>query len=135
MQKFCVKILFCRYYFSPLHTFMRIKKDTPEPDPDPYLRLMDPDPDSGGPKTCGFCGSGSPTLSTVYTANLGGSGIWKMFSSGLGPAAIDCLFSFEHAVFFKITCFRFRSVNRKSRNYRYIDGTMNPASLGSQYRF
>jgi hypothetical protein len=95
---------------------MRKKKD-PEPDPDPYLRLMDPD--SGGPKTCGFCGSGSPTPSTVYTANVGGSGIWKMFGSGLGPGAMDFLFSFEHAVFFKITCFRFRSVNRKSRNDRY----------------
>ncbi len=28
--------------------------------PDPYLWLMDPDP--GGQKTCGACGSGSPTL-------------------------------------------------------------------------
>jgi len=33
-------------------------------DPDPHLRLMDPDP--GGPKTWGSCGSGSgsPTLVT-----------------------------------------------------------------------
>jgi len=35
---------------------MRKGKD-PEPDPDPYLWLMDPDP--GGPKTWGSCGSGS----------------------------------------------------------------------------
>jgi hypothetical protein len=50
-------ILFCRYYFSPLHTFMRKKKDLKmDPEPDPYLWLMDPDP--GGPKTCGSCGSG-----------------------------------------------------------------------------
>jgi hypothetical protein len=74
---------------------MRKKKDS-----DPYLRLMEADPDFGGPKTCGFCGSRSPTLSTVYTAKVGGSGIWKIFGSGLGPAAMDFLFSFEHAVFF-----------------------------------
>jgi hypothetical protein len=112
---------------------MRKKKDS-EPDPDPYLRLMDPDPDSGELKTYGFCGSRSPTLSTVYTANVGGSGIWKMFGSGLGSGAMDFLFSFEHAVFFKTTYFRFRSVNRKCRNDRYIDGTMNPASIGNQDR-
>jgi hypothetical protein len=34
LQKFCVKILFCKYYFSPLNTFMRKGKD---PDPDPCL--------------------------------------------------------------------------------------------------
>ncbi len=39
--KFCVKILFCRHYFSPLNTFMRKRKD-PEPDPDPHLWLMYP---------------------------------------------------------------------------------------------
>ncbi len=44
LLKFCVQILFCRYYFSPLHKFMKIKKD-----PDSYLRLMDPVPDPGGP--------------------------------------------------------------------------------------
>ncbi len=63
LLKFCVKILFCRHYFSPLNTFMRKGKDPdlePEPDPDPYLWLMDLDP--GGPKTCGSSGSGSPTL-------------------------------------------------------------------------
>ena len=42
--KFCVKILFCRHYFSPLNTFMRKGKG---PNPEPYLLLMDPDP--GGP--------------------------------------------------------------------------------------
>ncbi len=50
-------MLFCRHYFSPLNTFMRKGND---PDPDPHLWLMDPDP--GGPKTCGSCGSGFPTL-------------------------------------------------------------------------
>jgi hypothetical protein len=57
-----------------------------------------------------------------------------MFGSGLGPTVMVFQFSFEHAVFFKITYFRFRSVNRKSRNDRYIDGTMNPAPLGHQDR-
>jgi hypothetical protein len=32
--KICVKILFCRHYFSSLNTFMRKGKD---PDPDPHL--------------------------------------------------------------------------------------------------
>ncbi len=32
---------------------MRIGKD-----PDPYLCLTDLDPEPGGPKTCGSCGSG-----------------------------------------------------------------------------
>jgi hypothetical protein len=36
LLKFCVKILFCRHYFSPLNTFMRKGKD-PDPEPDPYL--------------------------------------------------------------------------------------------------
>ncbi len=55
LLKFCVKILFCGHYFSPLNKFMIKGKD-------PELWLMDPDP--GGQKTCGFCGSGSgsPTL-------------------------------------------------------------------------
>ncbi len=52
-------MIFCRHYISPLNTFTRKRKD-PEPERDPYLKLMDPDP--GGPKTCGSCGSGSPTL-------------------------------------------------------------------------
>ncbi len=80
--KFCVKILFCKHYFSPLNTFMRKGKDR-----DPDLWLMDPD--SEGPKTCG-----SPTLPatqvyekeklcgnrvcTVYTNWPGGSG-WGMY--------------------------------------------------------
>ncbi len=34
LQKFCVKMLFCRHYFSPLNTFMIKEKD---PEPDPYL--------------------------------------------------------------------------------------------------
>jgi hypothetical protein len=33
---FCVKMLFCRHYFSPLNPFMRKEKD-PEPDTDPHL--------------------------------------------------------------------------------------------------
>jgi hypothetical protein len=42
LLKFCIKILFCKHYFSLLNTFMRKEKD---PDPDPYIRLKDPDPD------------------------------------------------------------------------------------------
>ncbi len=45
-DKFWVKILFCKHYFSPLNTFMKKGMD-----PDPYLWLTDPNP--GGPKTCG----------------------------------------------------------------------------------
>jgi hypothetical protein len=48
LLKFCVKILFCRHYFSQLNTYMRKGKD-----PDPHLLIMDSDPDPGGPKTCG----------------------------------------------------------------------------------
>ncbi len=51
-DKFCVKILFCQHYFSPLNTFMRKGKD-----PDPYILLTDRNP--GRPKTCR---SGSATL-------------------------------------------------------------------------
>ncbi len=40
LLKFCIKILFCRRYFSPLNTFLRIGKDTEPPqkhaDPDPH---------------------------------------------------------------------------------------------------
>jgi hypothetical protein len=36
LLKCCVKMLFCRHYFSPLNTFMTKGKD-PEPDPDPHL--------------------------------------------------------------------------------------------------
>jgi hypothetical protein len=59
LPKFVCKILFCKYYFSPLNAFMIKGKD---PNPDPYLWLMESDPDPGEPKTCGPCGSGSPTL-------------------------------------------------------------------------
>ncbi len=52
LLKFCAKILFCNHY-------LRKGKD-----PNPQLRIMDPDPDPGGQKTCGSCGSqsGSQTL-------------------------------------------------------------------------
>jgi hypothetical protein len=50
LGRFCVKILFCKHYFSPLITFIRKGKD-----PDPYLWLTAPDP--GSPK---IFGSGSP---------------------------------------------------------------------------
>ncbi len=57
-DKFCVKILLCKQYFSPLNTFMRNGKDLdPDPKPDPDLWLRDPD--LGGPKKL------SPTLVTV----------------------------------------------------------------------
>ncbi len=42
------------------------KREGSARDLDPYLWLVDPDP--GGPKTCGSCGSGSPTL--VKKVNL-----------------------------------------------------------------
>jgi hypothetical protein len=42
----------------------KVKDPQLDPDQDPYLLLMDPDP--GGPKTCGSCGSGSPTLVSSY---------------------------------------------------------------------
>jgi hypothetical protein len=58
LPKICVKIVFSKQYFSPLNNFMGKGKD-----PDPYLSLIDPDP--GGPKTCKYCRSGSPTLDNV----------------------------------------------------------------------
>jgi hypothetical protein len=36
LPKVCVRILFCKHYFSLLNTFMRKGKD-PEPDQDPYF--------------------------------------------------------------------------------------------------
>jgi hypothetical protein len=57
-EKFCVKILFCKHYFSPLNVFIRNGKDL-GPEQHPYLWLTDSDP--GGPKTCGS-GSRCPTL-------------------------------------------------------------------------
>jgi hypothetical protein len=38
--KICVKILFCKYYLSPLNTFIRKGKD-PEPEPD-HMRIRTP---------------------------------------------------------------------------------------------
>ncbi len=52
--KFCVKILFCKHYFSLLNTFMRKKKGS--------IPLTNGS-GSGRPKTCGsWSWSGSPTL-------------------------------------------------------------------------
>ncbi len=42
VKKFCIKILFCNHYLSPINTFMRKGED---PDPDPYWWLKDPDVD------------------------------------------------------------------------------------------
>ncbi len=54
LLKLCVKIIFCKHYFILLDIFMCQGKN--------------PDPDPGGPKTCG---SGSPTLVlTVINYNL-----------------------------------------------------------------
>jgi hypothetical protein len=70
--KVCVKILFCKHYFSPLNTFMRKRMD---PDPNLYLLLMDLDPQ--GPKTCGIWGSGSgpgsPTLLLQNSETISGT--------------------------------------------------------------
>ncbi len=68
LLKLCIKILFCKHYFSPLNTFMRKGKD-----PDLFLwliRLINPDP--GGPKTCRSRGSGSgfPTLTVTHLNGL-----------------------------------------------------------------
>ncbi len=55
-------MLFLQALFQQ-NTFKKKGKDPesdPYPDTDPYLLLMDPDP--RGPKTCGSCGSGSPTM-------------------------------------------------------------------------
>ncbi len=78
-------MLFCRHYFSLLNIFMRKGKDQ-EPDPDPHLLLVDPDP--GGPKTCGSCGSGScsgagsPTLfKSIFQPFEVGSEIWLVRSA------------------------------------------------------
>jgi hypothetical protein len=42
LLKFCVKMLFCKHYCSPLNTFMK-KGKVSDPDPNPHLCLMDPD--------------------------------------------------------------------------------------------
>jgi hypothetical protein len=57
--KICIKILFCRHFFSPLNTFMRKEKD--------------PDPDPGGPKTCRFCRSGSGSGSPILEKRMPGT--------------------------------------------------------------
>jgi hypothetical protein len=67
--KILCKNFVLNHYFSPLNTFMRKGKDPDqEPEPDPNFLLIDPDP--GGPKTCGSCGSGSPILfgSGIFTS-------------------------------------------------------------------
>jgi hypothetical protein len=51
--------VFFKHYF-------RKGKDL-EPDPDSLLWLVEPDPDPGGPKTCG---SGSPTLTSTFSLFL-----------------------------------------------------------------
>ncbi len=60
LQKFCVKILFCSHYSSPLNTYLRKGKD-----PDPYLWLMNP----GGPKIYGT-GSGSFPNTAFYVGKI-----------------------------------------------------------------
>jgi hypothetical protein len=47
LKHFCIKVLFCNHYFSPLNTFMRKGKD---PDPDPYWGQTGTDADPEGPK-------------------------------------------------------------------------------------
>ncbi len=60
--KLCVKFYLEALFQSAQHLY---EKKGKYPDPDPYLWLLDPDP--GGPKKCGSCGSGSPTLETIIT--------------------------------------------------------------------
>ena len=74
-----LKFYFVKHYFSPLNTSMEKGKHL-EPDPDPYLRLVDPDP--GGPKTCGSCGSGSPALQN--SRNQGVSNIFCLLVERYG---------------------------------------------------
>ncbi len=83
LLKFCVKMLFCRHSLSPLNTCVR--KGT---DPDPHLWQMVPDPDPGGPKTCGSCGSGYTTL--ILTSILGNG---QTCGSGSRPAWIRIILS------------------------------------------
>ncbi len=70
------------HYFSPLNAFMRKGKD---PDPDPHLWLMDPD--LGGPKACGSCGSGSLTLEEALIVTLIDEVRKGMRSSSLSDSA------------------------------------------------
>ncbi len=102
---FC-KNFVLKFYFADIISVRSTHLEEKKKDPDPYLRLMDPDPDLGGPKTCGFCGSGSPTLSTVYTANVGGSGIWKCLVVISGQRRWTYWFLLNMQ-FLKITCYPF----------------------------
>ncbi len=71
---FCIKILFCKHYFSLFNTFMNKGKDPdPERDPDPYLWLMNPDP--GGPKTSGFADPDPQQWQN--TMRTEGTGTWR----------------------------------------------------------
>jgi hypothetical protein len=59
-------------------------------DPEPYLQLIDPDP--GGPKTCGSCGSGSPTLVVVIKIFLETNILEKRFRFSQDSARSYTLF-------------------------------------------
>jgi hypothetical protein len=89
------------------------------PDPAPYLWLMDRDRDPGGPKICGSCGSGSPTLvltlvkKTLFGALAPVQGGGEGFASGCN----GCKF--------------FRSIFRYDSILMYISG----ASLLNHYEF
>jgi hypothetical protein len=70
LLQFCIKILFC----SQLNTFMR-KRDS-------YLWLVDPDPEPGGPKTCGSrSGSGSQKLVPRISRGRACTSCWLNISS------------------------------------------------------
>ncbi len=68
LLKFCLKILFCRHYFSPVNTLwefqsgQHIMRKGKDPDPDPHLWLMVPDPE--GPKHA------DPVLPSRSTPNI-----------------------------------------------------------------
>ncbi len=91
--------LFCKYYFSPLNTFMRKGKD---PDSDLYLWRIDPD--RGGPKTCG-CGTLTLLWSIGYP-NIYISAI--RYDPGFGCALNSCYlcFSLENCKKSKILVYR-----------------------------
>ncbi len=62
--------MFKKFLKLHLHHFLKIKSQkevTKHWDPDPYLILIEPDPDPGGPKTCGSYGSGSGSATLVAT--------------------------------------------------------------------
>ncbi len=62
LLKFCVKILFCKHYVSPLNTFMRKGKD-PDPELDPY------------PSVPNGYGSGRPKSIQIRIPNTDAQGI------------------------------------------------------------